>query len=431
MKKNSENKNKQKSGIKEILFSICIYIFIFGMKYLTGLMTGSLTLQSDAFHSLIDSFGFLAILFGIKLANREPGEKYPFGLYKLESLLSLGISILVFYTGINFFIEAIGDFSADGGQSLTYHPLALIVPGVSIFLLLTGSYVLKRIADLTRSPTLKAEAVNVRTDAFVNLAILLGLIVAFFRFPILDLILVIVVSALIIYSGFEIFVTALKDVLDLSISVDDKEQIMEICNSEESISTIKQELADSKDQPFTLKLGNFIDSISQIRGRSSGRYVFLELPVNVDPRLSISEFSIIKRVLEKKIRTDFPNIENIVFEMVQKKPEKLNFAIPTKDKNGRKAEISTDFGEAPFFAIVTAARSGIKSIKFRENPHRQKERMKGILISEMLADWGVNSLITKKKLKKGPIIALSNYRIDMVTYETIDIIDDISFSDMF
>lgn len=425
------NNVNQISGIKELIAGIAIYISIFIFKYITGLITGSLTLRSDAFHSLIDSFGFFAIIFGIKIANRKPGEKYPFGLYKIESLLSLVVSIIVFYTGINFFIEAIDDFSPETASTLTFHPFALIIPGISVFLLLTDSFLLKKKAQITKSPTLKAESVNVRTDAFVNLAIFFGLIVAFYQFPTLDLILVIIIAGLIIYSGFEIFIPAIKDILDLSISIDDKEKIDQICNSDKNIEEIKRVLTNQNKRPFTLNLRGFIDSLDQIKGRSSGRYIFLEIELNVDPRLEVSEFSVISDFLEAKIRDQFPNIENILFEMIQKKPEFLTFAIPTLDKKGLDAQIGLSFGDAPFFAIIKASRVEIQDIDIRENPFKERERMKGILISEKLAEWGVNILVTKIELKKGPKIALSNFRIELVHLEDINSLNDISFSNLF
>ena len=39
-------------------------------------------------------------LYGISFAKKKPNKKFPYGFYKLENIISLIISLFIFFTGI-------------------------------------------------------------------------------------------------------------------------------------------------------------------------------------------------------------------------------------------------------------------------------------------------------------------------------------------
>ena len=84
-----------------------------------------------------------------------------------------------------FFIEAIQELDFTNLQGdLIFNIVGIIIPLISVILLYFDSYYLKKVAKITNSPSLKAEAINIKTDSYINLGILLGMVVAFFQFPV-------------------------------------------------------------------------------------------------------------------------------------------------------------------------------------------------------------------------------------------------------
>jgi divalent metal cation (Fe/Co/Zn/Cd) transporter/predicted Fe-Mo cluster-binding NifX family protein len=333
-------------------------------------------------------------------------------------LLGFGISILIFYTGIVFFIEAIQelDFSNFQGD-LKFNIVGIIIPLSSVILLYFDSYYLTKVAKKTNSPSLKAEAINIKTDSYINLGILLGMIVAFFQYPILDLILVIAIALMIFYSGFETLKYSLKDILDLGLSEDDKNKIFEICRDKTIINEILNEIK-KRDDSFSLDINSLIFEFNKINGRSSGRYLFLELSVKINPKLTLLEIAIIEKYVKEKILDNFSHIESILFNFQPYKHDKIKIAVPIKNNDALNSELENHFGDAKYFAVISKHKNSNPTVEILGNPYLNVEKKKGILIAEWLATFGIDFVLVKKTLNKGPTLALNNSRIEIQVQES-------------
>jgi len=69
-------------------------------------LSGSLAIKADAIHSPTDVASSVIILLGIKIAQR-PARGFPYGLYKVENLVALGTSGLIFYVGYEICAEVL------------------------------------------------------------------------------------------------------------------------------------------------------------------------------------------------------------------------------------------------------------------------------------------------------------------------------------
>ncbi|MHA1820562.1 MAG: cation diffusion facilitator family transporter [Promethearchaeota archaeon] len=469
-----DNENNSLYGIKELFFTLMIYLSLFVLKLFIGHKTNSYTLISDAFHNLIDSFGFISVILGIKISTRKPDERYPFGLYKLESLMGMIISVLVFYTAIEFISENITRILQKEHITLIYNIWAIIIPLIGAILLIFSSLILSKTAQISKSPSLKAESINVKSDSYINLAILIVLIISFTAIPFLDIIFVFFIAFLIILSGFEILLSCLKDILDLGISLDIKEKIFEVLNDE----TIKTKILETI---FELKEGSKneniissippkdlynIESIKDIKGRTSGRFIFLEIKIQIDYRLKAQEIESLKRLLIMIIKFEYREIDKIMFEFVIKVPATVKLAIPLKIENindlsnldiagkdvlnvssvstsGTKGlikikdlnefldlEIGTEFGSAKYYAILEINQDQIIEAFIFENPYKETKNKKGIMLVEKFAGYNINLLITRVALKKGPKYALESLRIKNIVVES-ERLGDIDFPEIF
>lgn len=129
--KKSVDQKQLRLGKRVLLGAFATYVALFFLKTGVGVSTGSLTLRSDGFHNLIDAFGFVGVLLGFVVAHREPSAKYPYGLYKLENLIALGLAAVIFYQAYEFVADAIAALRA-GTVALSFSPWAIGAPVVSI-----------------------------------------------------------------------------------------------------------------------------------------------------------------------------------------------------------------------------------------------------------------------------------------------------------
>lgn len=84
-----------KRGEKAALVTTGAKLFLALGKGGVSLFSGSLVLMTDALHSGIDVIPIFASWFGLKISQKKPDEKFPYGYYKAESLATLFISLFI------------------------------------------------------------------------------------------------------------------------------------------------------------------------------------------------------------------------------------------------------------------------------------------------------------------------------------------------
>lgn len=89
---------------KTAIFSILTSLLLVAIKTTLALASGSLAIKADAIHSFSDIISAIIILIGIKISKRST-PAFPYGLYKLENLVALGTSLLIFFAGYEICLE--------------------------------------------------------------------------------------------------------------------------------------------------------------------------------------------------------------------------------------------------------------------------------------------------------------------------------------
>jgi len=96
-----------KKGEKAAKYSGIINFLLAIIKGVVGFYSGSIALIADSIHSFSDIVTSLAVYIGLKLSSRKPDEMFPYGYYKIETLTSLIVSILIILTGFEIALESI------------------------------------------------------------------------------------------------------------------------------------------------------------------------------------------------------------------------------------------------------------------------------------------------------------------------------------
>ena len=78
--------------------SIAVNIFLSLLNLAIAVASGSLAVAAEMVHNLVDLVASVAVLAGVKISERE-SRAFPYGLYKVENVVAVGISILIFFTG--------------------------------------------------------------------------------------------------------------------------------------------------------------------------------------------------------------------------------------------------------------------------------------------------------------------------------------------
>jgi cation diffusion facilitator family transporter len=70
-------------------------------------ISGSVALLADSIHSFADIFSSIAVWAGLKLVQKKPTERFPYGYYKAETLALLIVAVTIVVSGILILKEAV------------------------------------------------------------------------------------------------------------------------------------------------------------------------------------------------------------------------------------------------------------------------------------------------------------------------------------
>ena len=113
------------------------------LKGIVGVLSNSVVLIADALESATDIASGLASFFGLRIAQKKPDEKFPYGYYKAENIASLFISGLIIYATINLLIASYHRLFSIPEICYGYIPLVVVaVSGITS--LLTSIYLKKK-----------------------------------------------------------------------------------------------------------------------------------------------------------------------------------------------------------------------------------------------------------------------------------------------
>jgi cation diffusion facilitator family transporter len=162
---------KRSAALFSVLAALCVTLF----KLLTGLLTGSLGMLSEAAHSGIDLIAAAITLFSVQVSDRPADDDHTYGHGKVESL-SAGIeAVLMLASCVWILTEAIRRILFREHLSLKFSlwPFAALLLSIAVDYTRSGK--LQRIASETQSEALAADAIHFRTDIWSSLAVLFGL----------------------------------------------------------------------------------------------------------------------------------------------------------------------------------------------------------------------------------------------------------------
>jgi len=181
--------------------SIVVNLFLFILKYWAGIVTGSIAIIADAWHTLSDSLSSIVVLVGVKVSNKPADKEHPFGHGRAELIASIIIGMLLAVIAFNFVLESIDKLK--NHESVQFGKIAIIATVVSIIVKEGIAQFAFWAGKKTKSVSLKADAWHHRSDAISSVIILVGIFLGPY-FWWIDGVLGLVVAMMIFYAAYEI-----------------------------------------------------------------------------------------------------------------------------------------------------------------------------------------------------------------------------------
>jgi len=255
-------------------------------KLLGGIWFHSSALIADGFHSLSDLLTDAMVLVASKYGSQEADEAHPYGHQRIETAATYILAILLILTGSAIAWDAL--------RHLTQHQLdnpawsTLPIAFISIAANEALFWYTRHVGRAIQSDLVIANAWHHRSDAASSLIVFAGLVGSFAGYPALDRVAACVVGLLIIKMGVNYGWRSMKELIDTGVE-----------------SKLRFEIKQ------TIKNTYGVRKIHQLRSRLMGSDIFIDLHVQVDPMISVSEGHYIAQNVHQKLMKNIPGVKDV------------------------------------------------------------------------------------------------------------------------
>lgn len=268
-----------KLGERGAILSIIIYISLSIIKLLVGYMADSAALKADGLNNTTDIIASIAVLIGLKLSQKPPDKDHGYGHWKSETIASMVASFIMISVGLKVLMDAFSSLF-EGGKGTPDIMAAYI--GVFSALVMYGVYLYNlKLAKRINSKAVMAAAKDNLSDAWVSIGTAIGIFASQLGMPWLDTITAMIVGLLICKTAWDIFREASHELSDGF----DEEKLRVYQDAIRKVDGVK--------------------GIKEIKGRSYGNNVIIDVVILVNSKLGITEAHDIATYVEKVLIEDY------------------------------------------------------------------------------------------------------------------------------
>jgi cation diffusion facilitator family transporter len=253
------------------------------MKLAAGLISGSVSIISEAIHSSMDLIAAVIAFLSVRVSDNPPDTRHPYGHGKVENISGVIEALLIFVAAIWIIYEAVRKLF---GESIELNAIGLgsVVMLISAIVNFFVSRRLYKVARETNSMALEADALHLKTDVYTSLGVAVGLgLIIITGINWLDPVVAIIVALFIISESYHLLKRAFTPLLDTAWP-------------DEEISELEKTL-------------NLLEvSYHDLRTRLAGNYRFIDLHILIPEDVSVGSAHAYCDKIENELIKTYKNL---------------------------------------------------------------------------------------------------------------------------
>jgi cation diffusion facilitator family transporter len=253
------------------------------MKLAAGIISGSVSILSEAIHSSMDLVAAIIAFFSVRVSDNPPDTRHPYGHGKIENISGVIESLLIFLAALWIIIEAVKKLF---GEKIELDSIAIgsVVMFISAIVNTFVSRRLYKVAHATGSVALEADALHLKTDIYTSLGVAIGLgLIIITGINWLDPVIAILVALFIIGQAYQMLMKAFTPLLDTAWSNNEIEELKKNLNS--------------------LNV-----SYHDLRTRVAGNYRFVDIHIQIPEYVTVGNAHKYCDKIEKELTTVYENL---------------------------------------------------------------------------------------------------------------------------
>lgn len=269
--------------VKVARLSIISNSLLIAMKLAVGIISGSVSIISEAIHSSMDLVAAIIAFFSVKVSDIPPDSRHPYGHGKVENISGVIEALLIFAAAIWIIFEAVRKLF---GEEIVLEKIWIgsIVMVISAIVNTLVSRKLYEVARETRSVALEADALHLKTDVYTSAGVAVGLVLILITdVKWLDPVVAILVAFFILRESYFLLKRAFSPLLDTAWNDDE-------------INDLEK------------KLKSMDVNYHSLRTRVAGNYRFIDIHVEIPKDESVGNAHVYCDRIENELTSSYENL---------------------------------------------------------------------------------------------------------------------------
>ena len=270
--------------------AVAVAVFLIAIKAVAFAVSGSVAVLGSLVDSVLDAFASIINLFAIRHSLQPADEEHRFGHGKVEALAGLGQAAFISGSAVILLFESLSRLwrpepVAAGAFAVG---VILVATVVTLGLVLFQRYVVQK----TGSIAISADSIHYKGDLLMNLSVIVALLLSIqFSWTWVDPIFGVAIAGYIFWSAVQIFRGAYDQLMDRELPDADRDKIKGIAMAHSGVI-----------------------AMHDLRTRASGLRVFIQMHLELPPKISLLEAHAISDAVEAAIQDAFPDAEILIHQ---------------------------------------------------------------------------------------------------------------------
>ncbi len=319
----ADSEERYRETVRVTLIGSVIDLLLGVGKILMGYIAHSQALIADGVHSLSDLASDFVVLYAAKHVRQDADEDHPYGHGRIETIATVGLGVMLILAAVGITWDAIEHI---------LKPDNLAPPGFWALLVAAVSVVSKEaiyqytmvVARKYKSKLLEANAWHSRSDAISSIVVLVGIAGSIAGYHYLDAVAAVGVGLMIVKIGWNLTFHSFRELIDTGL---EPERLQAIRDSILSVDGVR--------------------SLHILRTRSMGADALVDVHIQVDPELSVSEAHYISESVRLKLIKEIEEVADVMVHIDPEDDEHFQFRAGLPHRTELEQQLQSCWSDIP------------------------------------------------------------------------------------